>query len=283
MMVSSDRVEDRIGDRKSAVLNHIDRLRHAEAGLKYILLCLYITITLLILPFLGIGVGILIGLYILIAAAVVGLTYLVNNAGDVRILVLLLAAAAVVERLTLISGKTELRIAGLAISLVLVGVLTIFCIFAVVLARHPIRAHIIWAAISVYLLFGVLFAIAFEILGTISTSSIVFMTNQSQVITTSDYVYFSYSTLFTLSYGDFIPIGSLARSLALLEVLLGLFFMGIIIAKLVGFTGLPGYDDTSGDSMGNTPQNNGNITGMNDRLERMEQILSDIQSDRGKK
>ena len=90
-MVSSDRVEDGIGDRKSAVLNHIDRLRHAEAGLKYILLCLYITITLLILPFLGIGVGILIGLYILIAAVVVGLTYLVNNAGDVRILVLLLA------------------------------------------------------------------------------------------------------------------------------------------------------------------------------------------------
>ena len=200
-----------------------------------------------------------------------------------RILVLLLAAAAVVERLTLISGKTDLRIAGLVITLVLGGVLTLFCVFAVVLARHPIRAHIIWAAISVYLLFGVLFAIAFEILGTISTSSVVFMTNQSQAITTSDYIYFSYSTLFTLSYGDFIPLGSLARSLALLEVLLGLFFMGIIIAKLVGFTGLPGYNDTSGDNMGNTPQNNGNISGMNDRLERMEQILSDIQSDRGKK
>ncbi|MFA4876995.1 MAG: potassium channel family protein [Methanoregula sp.] len=257
-MVSSDSIRDGIRQVHLSSWEGLGRLRQAESGLKYILLCLYITISIFILPFLGIGMEILVSLFILIAVTVIGLTYLVKDAGDVRILILLLAFGAVVERLTLSIGRTDLRIFGLAITLVLVGVLTIFCIFAVVLARNPVRAHIIWAAISVYLLFGILFAIAFEILGTITRGSIIYMSNPAQVVTTSDYIYYSYSTLFTLSYGDYVPLGSFARSLALLEVLFGLFFMGIIIAKLVGFTGLPGYDKTPDEAAGNRPENDGN-------------------------
>jgi O-antigen ligase len=77
--------------------------------------------------------------------------------------------------------------------------LTVYFFFTVVLARHPIRAHIIWAAITVYLLLGVLYAIAFEIIGTVIVGSVIFNTNPAQVLTTSDYIYYSYSTLFTLS------------------------------------------------------------------------------------
>ncbi len=282
-MVSTDGSGDRLKTLQSGLLGWLIKYRYTESGLKYILLCLYIAITLIILPFLGLDVMVVIALYIISAAIVVGLSYWESGAGDVRILVLLLAAAAVFERLTLITGRTELRILGLALTLVFVGVLTIFCFFAVVLARHPIRAHIVWAAISVYLLLGVLFAIAFEIVGTIIRESIRYNPHPAQVLTTSDYIYYSYSTIFTLSYGDYIPVASLARAMALVEVLLGIFFMGIIISKLVGYTGLPGYEEKTGNDSPGTPDSEGKLTEINDRLLHMEQVLSTLQSENRKK
>jgi len=282
-MVSTDKSGDHARTLQSGLEGWLIKYRHVESGLKYILLCLYIAITLIILPFLGLDVMVIIVLYIISAAIVIGLTYWVRDAGDVRILVLLLAAAAVFERLTLISGRTELRIFGLALTLVLVGVLTIFCFFEVVLAHHPIRAHIIWAAISVYLLLGVLYAIAFEIVGTIIRGSIMYNPNPAQVLSTTDYIYYSYSTLFTLSYGDYIPVGSLVRAMALLEVLIGVFFMGIIISKLVGYTGLAGYEEETGEDSPGTPESEKKLTEINDRLLRIEQVLSTFQSDERKK
>ena len=282
-MVSTDGIGDRVKTLQSGLRDWLIKFRYVESGLKYILLCLYIAITLIILPFLGLDLIVIIVLYIISAAIVIGLSYWVSDAGDVRILVLLLAAAAIFERLTLISGKTELRIAGLIATLIIVGVLTVYFFFTVVLARHPIRAHIIWAAISVYLLLGVLYAIAFEIIGTVIAGSVIFTTNPAQVLTTSDYIYYSYSTLFTLSYGDYIPIASCAKAMALMEVLIGVFFMGIIIAKLVGYTGLPGYEEKSGDDSPGTPDSEGKLAEINDRLLRMEQVLSALQSNNRKK
>jgi hypothetical protein len=282
-MVSTDGTGDRVSALQSRIEAWLNKYRHVESGLKYILLCVYMTITLLILPFLGLNVWILIVLYIIFAAIVISLTYWVTNAGDVRILVLLLAAAAIFERLTLISGKTELRIAGLTLTLIIVGILTIFFFFAVVLARHPIRAHIIWAAISVYLLLGVLYAIAFEIVGTIIPGSVIFNPSPAQVLTMSDYIYYSYSTMFTLSYGDYIPVGSLARGMALVEVLIGVFFMGIIISKLVGYTGLPGYEENTEDHSLGSLESEKKLAEMNDQLLRMEQMLSTLQAENRKK
>jgi hypothetical protein len=71
--------------------------------------------------------------------------------------------------------------------------------------------------------------------------------------------------------------------MALMEVLIGVFFMGIIIAKLVGYTGLPAYDDKTGDDPGSTPESAKQLAEMNDRLSRMEQMLSALQSDNRKK
>jgi hypothetical protein len=266
----------------NALRSGIDRLRtkyrHVESGFKYILLCLYIALTILVLPFLGLSIWLIIALDIIFAAAVFCLLFRVDKARDVRILVVLLCAAAIFERLTFMSGRTQLRLAGLSVTLVVVAVLTAYFFFTVVLTRNPIRAHIIWAAISVYLLLGILYAIGYEILGAVSTGAVIFNSNPAQVLSTTDYIYYSYSTLFTLSYGDYIPIAQIARAMALLEVLIGVFFMAIIIAKLVGYTGLPGYDE--GDGGGDHPEkpleSDRRLAEMNDRLSRMERMLATL-------
>lgn len=47
-------------------------------------------------------------------------------------------------------------------------------------------------------------------------------------------VYFSYSTLTTLGYGDILPHSALAQSLVAVEAMLGLLYIAVIIGRLVG-------------------------------------------------
>ena len=51
---------------------------------------------------------------------------------------------------------------------------------------------------------------------------------------TSALVYFSFVTLTTLGYGDLTPVGSAARSLAVVEALCGQLYLAVIVARLIG-------------------------------------------------
>ncbi len=58
--------------------------------------------------------------------------------------------------------------------------------------------------------------------------------NISGVVNLSDFVYFSYITLTTLGYGEIIPMTAGARSLAIIEAIVGVMYIAIIISRLVG-------------------------------------------------
>ena len=46
-------------------------------------------------------------------------------------------------------------------------------------------------------------------------------------------LYFSFSTLSTIGYGDFVPVCNEARLLAMTEAVSGVFYMTVLIARLV--------------------------------------------------
>ena len=48
-----------------------------------------------------------------------------------------------------------------------------------------------------------------------------------------DALYFSFVTLCTLGYGDITPVSRLARMLSILEATTGMFYMSMLIARLV--------------------------------------------------
>jgi hypothetical protein len=48
-----------------------------------------------------------------------------------------------------------------------------------------------------------------------------------------DFVYFSFTTLATVGYGDITPVDPFVRSVAVLEIVTGVFFVAVIIARLV--------------------------------------------------
>lgn len=58
--------------------------------------------------------------------------------------------------------------------------------------------------------------------------------NMSGIINLSDLLYFSYITLTTLGYGEIVPVTAAARSLAIIEAIIGVMYIAIIISRLVG-------------------------------------------------
>ena len=46
-------------------------------------------------------------------------------------------------------------------------------------------------------------------------------------------LYFSFTTLSTVGYGDIIPVSGVARMLAMVEAVFGMFYVTLLIARLV--------------------------------------------------
>lgn len=94
--------------------------------------------------------------------------------------------------------------------------------------KTKLRYRII-AAVAVYLLFGVLWARLYEIVYLFNPIAFSPETN----INPYSLIYFSFVTLMTLGYGDIVPVSQAARSLAILEGVVGQLYIVILISSLV--------------------------------------------------
>ena len=117
-------------------------------------------------------------------------------------------------------------------SLLFLGFFTLL-ILRQVLRAGPITSRRVQGAIAVYLLMGLLWALAYESLELLQPGSFSIKTQHGGT-TLSELGYFSFTTLTTLGLGDIVPLSSLARSLTILEGLAGQLFPVILIARLVG-------------------------------------------------
>jgi uncharacterized membrane protein len=91
---------------------------------------------------------------------------------------------------------------------------------------------VIMGGICVYLLMGFLWAFVFTILESVQPGS--FQMPEGLEAGLSSFSYYSFVTITTLGYGDVTPVSNPARSLALLEAILGQLYIAILIARLVG-------------------------------------------------
>lgn len=96
------------------------------------------------------------------------------------------------------------------------------------LARKKITTDMIFCAISIYLLLGVMWAGVFAVLESVSPGSL------SGIPGSIDYVYFSFVTLTSVGYGDISPLTTLSQRFAIIEAAMGSIYMAIIVALIVG-------------------------------------------------
>lgn len=92
-----------------------------------------------------------------------------------------------------------------------------------------VTIHSMFGVLCLYLLIGLIFAVAYAAIQDISTVD--FFTTKDGG--RDDFLYFSYATLTTVGYGDLVAATNLGRSLAITEALLGQIYLVTVVALIV--------------------------------------------------
>jgi hypothetical protein len=104
-----------------------------------------------------------------------------------------------------------------------------------IMRASRVNAEVICAGISAYLLIAIMWSMVYKLVGDIDPRSFYFanVPNAEQTMTNANAFYFSFATISSVGYGDITPVTSVARMLAVMEAITGLFFMAVLISRLV--------------------------------------------------
>jgi hypothetical protein len=111
------------------------------------------------------------------------------------------------------------------------SVVVAYILLAQVFRAGPINLMRVQGAVAAYLLIGVAYAYAYRIDMYVNPAAV--DSTVGKMNTFVDWIYFSFSTLSTLGYGDIVPTSRLSRSLAIGEAITGQLYLAILIARLV--------------------------------------------------
>jgi hypothetical protein len=193
-------------------------------------------------------------LIIFVVFPLAGLGWLGKFVVDLVISILLLSGAVATKRSrTLTILVVLLTIAGLVVhwsgayapkfahpvleAVLLLSCLLAFAVITLVQVFSPgaINLHRVLGAIAAYLLIGLVWSYAYFLADRLVPGSIHPTVNTQEVMSPmARYVYFSFTTLTTLGYGDIIPVHPLARTLAVCEALIGQLYPAVLITGLLG-------------------------------------------------
>ncbi len=100
---------------------------------------------------------------------------------------------------------------------------------------NQVTADLIVGSICIYVLIGMFFSFVFAGMDLIDPVSFNFgILAEPKIHEFREYLYFSYTTLTTLGYGDMLPHLPIARLLASFEAMIGPVYLAIMVARLVG-------------------------------------------------
>jgi len=103
-----------------------------------------------------------------------------------------------------------------------------------VLFAGPVDVNKVVGAICIYLLMGLIWAMMYLFIAQAIPGA---FNGLEQVVwydNFADVAYYSYVTLTTLGYGDISPVAPIARFLVYMEAVVGVFYMAILVASLIG-------------------------------------------------
>ena len=103
-----------------------------------------------------------------------------------------------------------------------------------VLFTGTIDGNKIVGAICIYLLLGLIWAILYVFIAEIIPGAFNGITQAPWIENFATAIYFSFVTITTLGYGDISPAMPLARFLVFMEAVIGVFYMAILVASLIG-------------------------------------------------
>ncbi len=149
--------------------------------------------------------------------------------------------AAVLTGLATFLVSDALALARSVFAIAFLGyVMTVLLLY--VFTDRRVTQNTLCAALCVYLLMGVAWAVAYSLINILNPSAFAALQSgqQSNVLLRigqgggANALYFSLCTLTTLGYGDIVPASPFARTFAVLEALVGQLYLTVLVARLVG-------------------------------------------------
>ena len=170
------------------------------------------------------------------AVAIAGLTAIVaftsSDVRSVRVRLAVVIASVAIAAAAVAAAISSDRLLGLALGAVaiMLAIAAVTILRRVIVGAREVDFRTILGAISVFTLLGLLFSFLYFAFSRWSHDP--FFAGHVAA-RSSDYLFFSYTTLTTTGYGNLVPAGTLGQSFAVLEMLVGQIFLVTLVAGLV--------------------------------------------------
>lgn len=140
------------------------------------------------------------------------------------------AVLVLLVRWAYVAGTTADLTVWRELSTLVMLILFAWVVTAQVYRRGPVTVHRIQGAVAVYLLLGLVWASAYELVHHLHPEA---FAGSLGAASPQTWIYFSFVTLTTTGYGDIAPVHPVARSLAVAEALTGQLYLAVTLARLV--------------------------------------------------
>lgn len=125
------------------------------------------------------------------------------------------------------------------IAMAVFNALVLIALLHYVLDHHVISTDKVFGAVSAYVLIAITFACIFGLLQYVETNAfyIAQVNNPDGRLTWSDLMYFSFTVLTSTGFGEITPVTPMARSLIVIEQVLGVMYVAFLVARLANLYG----------------------------------------------
>lgn len=204
-------------------------------GRRFLLLFLFLLFDLVLYPYIDHPGFHYYGFRVLGSAVILLSVYAVSSRRSLIVFALLLATPALLHRIVILPVQASV------LSIFSTSLAFVFNVFiAVVIFRHIFghkrsNSETIFGALCVYLLIGFSFASLYEMVTAVQPGAFYLdpLTNLRKIPDRFDCVYYSFGTMSALGASGITPVSNQARSLTVIEALLGILYLAVLISRLM--------------------------------------------------
>jgi hypothetical protein len=204
-------------------------------GHNFFLLFLFLLAILVLYPYIQNGGFGYFAFRVVGGAGILIAVYAIRLRRTLLLVALLLAVPAVLERMLLREPDTGLlSILSIVLSFVF-DVFIVVVIFRRVFGNDEPNSETIFGALCIYLLVGFAFASLYGMVAAIQPRAFYLdpQTNLHAIPNKFDFIYYSFTTMVSLGAAGITPVSAPARSLSVMEAIIGVLYLAVLIARLM--------------------------------------------------
>lgn len=170
---------------------------------------------------------------ILLTLLSIGLLFLSRSIVPVICILAAIGLNIVAFFLRLRGGAASFDICLEGLGRLLIGAVIIWVVGRAVISPGRVTYHRVIGAVLLYLAIGLLFVGLYTLNDVLHPGSFNGMVATDELPLPSDFIYFSFTILTTVGFGDVVPVHPIARSLSNIEAIIGQLYPATLLAYLI--------------------------------------------------